>query len=248
MKPVCDELAVSSLGFVAPPPIEVACPAFEGSLATLFELVRRHKIDLLGVPLAPICMAYFAYLVEIQPEDIDQAGAATVALAYLLQQKSLRIIPSLEPDEDESAPELDFVEPTIGEYEGVIRALTQLEGERDHLFFRGSSAGDLYEIPFSLGQVTSGDLSRAFERLLRKATPDPPEMLSKPRRSLTQMMESVYEALTDEYTSLLDLVPHPFTRSEAVWWFLSLLELIRHGRAQLRLGDDDVLFRRGVTA
>lgn len=241
------ETSISSLGIVAPPPIQVECDAFSGSLAALFEMVRRHKIDLLGVPITPICMAYIRYLVELQPDQIDQAAAATVALAYLVEQKSWAIIPSLDEGTQES-PDLDFVDPTIGEYNEVIQAFIQLEESRDQLFFRGSHVGDAYEIPFSLGQVSSGDLSRAFERLLRKAIPDPPEILNKPRRSLSQMMETVWDSLTDEFTSLIDLVPAPFTRSEAVWWFLSLLELIRHGRAVLELGDDDVLFRRGYGA
>ncbi|MBL8048201.1 MAG: hypothetical protein JNJ45_05915 [Chthonomonas sp.] len=247
MKPQIPEASVTSLGVVAPPPIQVECDAFSGSLATLFEMVRRHKVDLLGVPLAPICMAYIHYLVELHPEELDQAAAATVALAYLVEQKSWAIIPNFE-DKAEESPELEFVDPTIGEYGEVIEAFMRLEESRDQIYFRGSAAGDAYEIPFSLGQVTSGDLSRAFERLLRKAIPDPPEILNKPRRSLSQMMETVWDSLTDEFTSLVDLVPAPFTRSEAVWWFLSLLELIRHGRAELMLGDDDVLFARGYPA
>lgn len=229
---------------VAPPPIDVECEAFSGSLAVLYGVARAHKINLLDIPMRPICEAYFKYLLTIGDQDLDSAAAALVALSYLVEQKSFMIIPSIDT-EDDYAPDIDFAEPYISEFSAAIQALTIYEEQRDQIFFRGGQVGDLYEIPFSLGQVTSGDLSLAFERLLRKAEPDPPEILNKPRRSLTSQMELVFDILAEDYQSLIDLMPHPFTRSEAVWWFLALLELIRLGRAQLRLGDDDVLFARG---
>jgi hypothetical protein len=34
-----------------------------------------------------------------------------------------------------------------------------------------------------------------------------------------------------------------FTRSEVVWWFLALLELIRLGQARVDLKDGDVRFK-----
>lgn len=239
------EVALSPLGVVAPPPIEIACEAFSGSLATLFQVVRQGKIDLLQVPLQPICEAYFQYLLSNPEGDLDSAAAALVALSYLVQEKSHALIP-VAPNLEE--PEIDFgFDPYVHEFSGAIQALEVFEEERDRVFFRGSTQGDLYELPFTLGQVTSADLSLAFERLLRKAQPDKPEILQKARRSLAEQMKIVREILSVDFKSLVDIVPEPFTRSEAVWWFLALLELIRLGQARVTLGDDDVLFARGET-
>ena len=40
---------ISALGVIAPPPIHVTTPTFDGSLAMLFQCVRDHKIHLLDV-------------------------------------------------------------------------------------------------------------------------------------------------------------------------------------------------------
>ena len=68
--------AVTALGVTQPPEILVECEAFTGSLATLFLSVREGQVDLLGVPLAPVCEAYLHYVVESAGQDIDRSSAA----------------------------------------------------------------------------------------------------------------------------------------------------------------------------
>jgi len=245
VKPAQSSTQLNPLGVVAPPPIEVECEAFTGSLAALYEIVRAHKLSLLDVPMRPICEAYLLYLMDLKEQDLDSAAAAMVALCYLIEQKADAIIPQVEPEADwEDAPEIDFAEPYIREFDQAIEALSVFEEAREKIFFRGGEVGDLYELPFQIGAVTSADLSMAFERLLKRAAPEPPEILQKTRRSLATQMELVLGILREEFQSLTELVPQPFTRTEAVWWFLSLLELIKLKKAIVRLGDDDVLFAR----
>ena len=50
--------------------------------------------------------------------------------------------------------------------------------------------------------------------------------------------EGVDKAIPDE------IATGEFTRSEVVWWFLALLELIRLGQAMVTLKDGDVRFKR----
>src|ERR1051326_3802442 len=86
-KPKKHDEAVTALGVIAPPPISVESPHFSGSLAALFACVKERKVDLLDVPLMPVCEAYFLYLFEAAVKDLDEAAAALVALAYLLERK-----------------------------------------------------------------------------------------------------------------------------------------------------------------
>ena len=235
---------VTALGVVSPPPLQIVCEAFEGTLGTLFALVRDHRVDLLDVPLGPVCEAYLAYLVEEAERDLDEAAAALAALAYLLERKAWRLlpVPEAEPEMDEP---MDLLEPTVGGFAQAIAALRIGQAERDLLFFRGAGPGpDPYELPYRLSDVAPNDLARALERLLRKAEPVPLEPLGRPRRSLTEAIEEVHAALGTDWSPLGSLVPTPLTREDAVVWFLSLLELVRVGRARARLGEDDVEFLR----
>lgn len=235
---------ITALGVTQPPEILVECEAFTGSLATLFLCVREGKVDLLGVPLAPICQAYLQYLVESAGQDIDKASAALAVLAYLLERKAWSLLPNGEEEPELADPE-EPMEPWVSEFVPAIEALKALAEERGQVFFRQPDAETPgYELPFELGQVTLLDLSRALQRLLERARPEPPTSLRKPARSLSEMMVVVLHELPLEFQTLDEIVVGDFTRSEVVWWFLALLELIRLGQARVRLCEADVEFAR----
>jgi segregation and condensation protein A len=238
------ETNITTWGFEAPVAIEIECPAFTGPLAMLFECVRKHKVDLLGVPLQPICEAYFRYVLDHSLEDLDRAAAALVALCYLLERKAHLLIPAPEVEMDElpyEDGEWEY-EPSLHEFVPAIEALRMCESERDQHYYRSGASEALYEMPYELKDVTPGDLARAFERLLKRAVPEKPEILSKPRRSLADQMDIVAAALPTEFTPLDQIITDPFTVGEAVWWFLALLELIRLGQAEVRVEGEEVLF------
>ncbi|MBC8065627.1 MAG: hypothetical protein H7Y17_12410, partial [Chlorobia bacterium] len=92
--------------------------------------------------------------------------------------------------------------------------------------------------------VSGGDLAKALEKLLRRAAPESIKPLGKPRKSLSDQMRVVLHALSNEWRSLEDMVEDPFTRSEAVYWFLALLELVRLGQAAAQVEGEDVVFAR----
>ena len=237
------EEGVTALGVIAPPPIHVESPHFTGSLGQLFLCVRERKIDLLDVPLLPICEAYFEYLLNSTLSDLDHAAAALAALAYLLERKAWALLPLAEP-EPEIEELLALIAPTVDEYQTAIQALTIYHQERERYYFRSvENPAEGYELPFSIGEVTLMDLARAFEHLLTRATPEPVS-IHKQRRSLSEQMKIVFRVLTDEWRALDQLITLPFSREEAVYWFLSLLELIRLGQAGVKLVENEVRFAR----
>jgi len=235
---------ISALGVIAPPPIHVTTPTFDGSLALLFQCVRDHKVELLDVPLYPICESYFLYLINLEDACLDEAAAALAALSYLLERKAWLLLP-VEGPEPEIAEMLEMPAPTAHEYAVAIESLKVWHEERSQLFFRSIEAGpDTYELPVNLENVSGNDLARALEKLLRRAKPEPVTPLNKPRKSLSDQMRIVLHVLSNEWRSLEQLVTEPFTRSEAVYWFLALLELIRLGQASAKLEGEEVLFAR----
>lgn len=234
----------TGLGVVAPPPILIQTPTFEGSLATLFRCVRDQKVDLMTIPLEPVCESYFLYLIQSEHTELDEAAAALAVLAYLLERKAWGLLPveEMEPEYEEA---LVLPDPSAYEFAEVIDVLKIWQDERSKLFFRSPEAeSNVYEVPYTVGDITVGDLARAFERLLRRAQPDSIELLSKPRKSLQEQMRVVLIALTKEYRPIESLFVGTYTRSDAVYWFLALLELIRLKQAGVRVEEDQVLFAK----
>jgi segregation and condensation protein A len=239
---------IAALGVIAPPPIHVTTPTFDGSLAMLFQCVRDHKVQLLDVPLYPICEAYFLYLVNLEDACLDEAAAALAALSYLLERKAWLLLPVEDP-EPEIAEMVELPTPTAHEYHLAMESLRMWHEERSQMFFRAPDAGpEPYELPLNLENVSSGDLARALERLLLRAKPEPVRPLGKPRKSLSDQMRIVLHALSESWQSLDDMVEDPFTRSDAVYWFLALLELIRLGQAAAKVEGEAVLFARAKRA
>ena len=201
-------------------------------------------MDLLDVPLSPICEAYFYYLLHNERQDLDESAAALAALAFLLERKAWALLPSNEeePELEEAFP---LPEPSAHEFRLAIEALSVLREDRANLFFRSAGSGpDPYELPYQLNDISADDLARAFTRLLLKATPEPFEPPSKPRQSLQEQMRLVLMTMSFEWRTLEQLLPSPYTRTDAVYWFLSVLELMRLGQVRARLDESDILFAR----
>ncbi|MBS1727297.1 MAG: segregation/condensation protein A [Armatimonadetes bacterium] len=237
--------AITPIGVVSPPPILVQTPAFEGTLAALFRCVRDHKVDLMEVPLEPICEAYLDYLMASPDTNLDEAAAALTVLAYLLERKAWQLLPVEEDEEPEFEEPTALPDPTAYEYSDVIQLLLTGHDERSKLFFRTNGPDpSLYEIPYSVGEVTIGDLARAFESLIRRAQPGQVELLGKPRKSLNEQMRVVLLALNKEFRPITALFVGSYTRSDAVYWFLALLELIRLKQALVKLNGEEVLFAK----
>lgn len=235
---------VTALGVVAPPPIHVESPKFQGSLAVLFECVRDCKVSLEEIPLLPICEAYFEYLLGWLQPNLDEAAAALAALAYLIERKAWALLPSQEA-EPLPEPTLELPVASVGDYDVAIEALEIWREERTRRYFRTGEQGiDVYELPVELENVRLDDLAATFERILRKARPDPIEPLSAPRQSVEAVMRGLLLTLGSPM-NFEALLPEGFTRSDAVFTFLALLELIRLGQASVeyRCGED-VLFAR----
>lgn len=236
-------LVIAGSGVVLPAPVEFETPVFTGSLPMLFTLVREGKIELLDVPLTPICEAYFRYLLERADDSLDEAAAALAALAFLIERKAWLLLPIDQPEPDELELPMELPEPTSELFGPAIEVLRVYEEERSHLFFRSPESGPApYELPFEIEDVTPEDLARALARVLARAHPEPPQILNKPRRSIADQMVLVLRSLSSDWSTLDVLVEEPFTRTDVVYWFLALLELTRIGQVAIRLHEGDVQF------
>lgn len=236
---------ITPLGVIAPPPLRIETPVFEGTLASLFKCVRDAKVDLLDIPLFPICEAYFEYLIQASLDNLDEAAVALLALSYLLERKAWALLPTPEP-EPEIEDEYEALPPTSHEYATVVETLKVYQEERSQLFFRSGDTGpSVYELPYTLANVRPEDLARAFRKLLERAQPNPDAQVSnKPRRSIADQMKIVLGILKKEWTPLDQIIEEPYTREDAVYWFLALLELVRLGQAGIRVEGEAVEFAR----
>lgn len=243
--PIAREMApVSALGVISPPPIEVKSNAFNGSLGMLFQCVRDHKVNLIDVPLFPVCESYFRYLIAEANTNLDEASVALVALAYLLERKAWMLLPTSEPEPETLEDSTSLFEGNLSEYESAIEVLHIFQEERSKRFFRSEEHPFQIELPLELENARPELLAGALARLLERAVPIEFINPSRERRSLSDVVQLMLSRLTSRPLPMTDLFEEPYTREDAVYGFLALLELVRNGLATLKFTEADVYFSK----
>lgn len=233
--------ALTPTGVLPAAPFDIETSLFQGSLALLFASVRERKVDIQGVPLGPICEAYCHYVLELNEAELEPAMVGLAALAYLLERKAWGLLPN-EDEEPVAEEPAELPESTAHLYADAIEALKSLKEQREARHFRSYDEASFADIPFELEGITIDHLSATLEDLLRRASPEPLEISARPRRRLSEQMAEVLRSLGQTPRTLAQLMPEPFTKSEAVWWFLALLELMRLGQVAAREDEGLVKF------
>ena len=98
----------------------ILLPLFEGPLDLLLYLIKREKIDIHDIPIAPITRQYMEYLDVMQELSLDVAGEFMVMAATLIHIKSKMLVP-IEPTEAEGDEE--YVDPR----EELVRRLLEFQ-------------------------------------------------------------------------------------------------------------------------
>jgi len=216
-------------------------PQFEGPLDLLLHLCEKHELEIRDIPVSFVTEKYLEYLAIMQLIQLDVAVEYLVMAATLAHIKSMALLPSPPPgQEDESDPdeEIDPRQALIKrllEYQKYKQAAEQLVARgvtgRD-VFLRGTrservvNGGEprLAEIPlFSLVEAFQRVLDRSKVRLSHEVVAD--------RISLADRIAQLVDWLRPRgRVSFDDLFEGSVTKFDLVITFLALLEM-----AQLRL-------------
>ena len=99
---------------------QIHLPTFEGPLDLLLFLIKREKIDIHDIPIAPITRQYVEYLDLMRELNLDVAGEFMVMAATLIHIKSKMLVP-VQPTEAEG--EEEAVDPR----EELVRRLLEFQ-------------------------------------------------------------------------------------------------------------------------
>ncbi len=227
----------------SPPRVPLQLPFGFGSLGWLAHLIRKHKLDLLEVDLAPVAEACYAYWREAG--DMDEAADALAVVAYLTERKAVRLLaPEPEPESDEEAESFELSR-LPDSYLPILEWLRQREGERMQIFFRGGAIDPReYELPPEFGAALPDQLWLAFKRLLEQRLPPPTAIPHRRYFSIHARMIEIRERLN----RALRPIPFDTFASDALdvmdllVSFLAMLELWRLGQVEVRIDESGALW------
>ena len=222
------------------PSIEL--PGFEGPLDLLLYLVRRHRMSIEEIEIAPITRQYMEYLELMQELNLELAGEFLVMAATLIHIKSKSLVPveptEVEGDEDAEDPRDALVRRLLEfeRYKEAAGVLHQKRQIRAASFMRPPSA--VPSIPDDAGEemLEAGlfDLVAAFKELLdRRKTLLAHEVGGK-GKSLEERIDEIMGMLAEgDSLDFTDLFEDQFTKADMIVTFIALLELIRLKRIKV---------------
>ena len=219
----------------------IQLPLFEGPLDLLLYLIRREKLDINDIPIAPITREYMQYLDVMRDLNLDVAGEFMVMAATLIHIKSKMLVP-IEPTEAEG--EEDYVDPReelarrLLEFQrykdaaGILHQQAQIRAAQwmrpDTVIPKFDDAGE------EMLEAGLYDLIAAFKEMLdrRKALLDHEIEAEGP--SVDERMAELLAMIREgESLEFLELFASLETKAAMIVTFLALLELVRLKRVRV---------------
>jgi len=213
----------------------ITLPLFEGPLDLLLYLIRREKIDIQNIPIAPITRQYMEYLDLMRELNLDLAGEFLVMAATLVHIKSKMLVP-IEPTEAEGEEEL--VDPReelarrllefqrYKEAAGVLHQQAQIRAAQwtrpETVLPRFDDAGE------EMLEAGLYDLIAAFKELLDRRKALIAHEVEDEGPPLEERMDQLLAMIKEgESLEFLELFAALETKAEMIVTFLALLELVR---------------------
>ena len=220
---------------------------FRGPLDLLLYLVRKHELDILDLPIAPITDQFLLYIGVLEQLDVNLAGDFLEVASTLIEMKSRMALPrggeiEEEPLED---PRQELVQRLIDykKFKDAAGILEERGRQWQQRFPRLSDdLADAVRQPSeaSFREVELWDLVSAFGRILRENARSVPANIVYDDTPIQVHMERIHGQLTERGRMALSQLFQPGQpKSSLVGVFLAVLELVRHHGA---VTEQDHLF------
>jgi len=216
-------------------------PVFEGPLDLLLYLIRREKVDIHDIPIAPITRQYMEYLDLMRELNLDVAGEFMVMAATLIHIKSKMLVP-VEPTEAEGEdetedPRAELVRRLLEfqrykEAAGVLHQQAQIRAATwmrpDSVVPKFDDAGE------EMLEAGLFDLIAAFRELLDRRKALLAHEIEAQGKSIEERIEELLALIKEgESIEFLELFAAQETKGDMILTFLALLELIRLKRVKV---------------
>jgi segregation and condensation protein A len=219
----------------------ITLPLFEGPLDLLLYLIRRDKIDIYDIPIAPITRQYMEYLELMRELNLDVAGEFMVMAATLIHIKSKMLVPvaptEAAGEEEQVDPREELVQRLLEfqrykEAAGVLHQQAQIRAAQytrpDATLPRFDDAGE------EMLEAGLYDLIAAFKELLDRRKALVAHEVEGEGPPVEQRMEELVAMIREgESLEFLELFASLSTKAEMIVTFLALLELVRLKRVRV---------------
>ncbi len=224
--------------YIPPDALEVLLDTFEGPLDFLLYLIRRHKFDLVALPVNEITLQYMEYINLMQELNFELAAEYLVMAAMLAEIKSRLLLPkSATEQDDEQDPRAELVR-RLQEYEIFKQAASDLDAlpraERDFHAAHASLA-DNFSPLLILPDVDFTELLAALKEVVKRSQALQHHHIKREHLSTRERMSRILTLLQQRqgYVEFADCFELREGREGVVVTFLALLELTKEKMVEI---------------
>lgn len=217
--------------FIPPDALQVFLSAFEGPLDLLLYLIRKHKFNILDLPISKITDQYMEYVDLMKELNLDLAAEYLLMAAILAQIKSRMLLPTpVEIEENEDDPRVDLVK-RLQEYESYKQAALDIDAlprlERDNYVGNALKAENLVaQTPLS--EITLKELTNAFTQIMKKVQANVHHHIQRESLSTRARMAQILDQLAQNNNLMFhQLFAVDEGKAGAVVSFLAILQLCK---------------------
>jgi segregation and condensation protein A len=216
-------------------------PVFDGPLDLLLYLIRRDKIDIHDIPIAPITREYMAYIDVMRELNLDVAGEFLVMAATLVHIKSKMLVPieptEAEGDDEGGDPREELVQRLLEfqrykEAAGILHQQAQIRAAQwtrpDSTLPKFDDRGE------EMIEAGLYDLIAAFRELLERRKTLIAHEVEHEGPPLEECMDQLLAMIREgESLEFLELFAALETKAAMIVTFLAVLELVRLKRVRV---------------
>ena len=218
----------------------ICLPIFEGPLDLLLYLLRKEKVDIHDIPIAPITRQYMEYLDVMKELNLELAGEFMVMAATLIRIKSKMLVP-IEPteaqDEDYVDPREELVQRLLEfqKYKEAAGLLHQKREIRAATWMRPDTVIPKFEdTGEEMVEASLFDLIGAFKELLERRKVLLAHEVEPEGKTVEERIEEILLMVKEgDSLDFMDLFETQKTKMDMIVTFLAVLELIRLKRVKV---------------
>ncbi|MFV1996978.1 MAG: ScpA family protein [Acidiferrobacterales bacterium] len=216
--------------YIPPHALEVFLDAFEGPLDLLLYLIRKQNLDILDIPVAPVCEQYMTYIDLMKGVKLELAAEYLVMAAMLAEIKSRMLLPRPQSvDEEEDDPRAQLVR-RLQEYERYRKAGQEINDlprvGRELVMAVVEYQGTPVERPRPT--VTLDQLLNAFKKVVQHAELFKHHHIQREALSVRERMTRIMDLVgSDNFVNFEALFDLKEGRMGVVVTFLAILELLK---------------------
>ncbi|MBS4014766.1 MAG: segregation/condensation protein A [Bacteroidetes bacterium] len=215
----------------------ISLEQFSGPVDLLLHLIEKEELDISRISLAKVTDEFLTYLNQIEEEKNPSEIANFLYLASkLIYIKSTALLPYLSSEDEQEILEFERDLKFYQEFRGAMKVLRQSLNKKNYLFSREKFflTDNLFIPPKNI------NINKIFEafNLVVKDFEKELAIVQKIRKrviSLADKIEEMRDLLKKvESLELVSLIKNKKNKTEIVYSFLAILELVKMGMINLK--------------